>query len=98
MSAEIDGGLQSVKLAMPAIITTDLRLNEPLCLAAQYESQKKPIDEKIGHMASMRRRVWKLSKWRNLPGAKPVLKLKRRRIGRQAEKRAEFCDEYAADC
>ena len=26
---EIDGGLQTVKLAMPAIVTTDLRLNEP---------------------------------------------------------------------
>ncbi len=26
---EVDGGLQTVKLAMPAIVTTDLRLNEP---------------------------------------------------------------------
>ena len=26
---EIDGGLETVKLALPAIITTDLRLNEP---------------------------------------------------------------------
>ena len=26
---EVDGGLETVKLAMPAIVTTDLRLNEP---------------------------------------------------------------------
>ncbi len=29
VTREVDGGLETVKLAMPAIITTDLRLNEP---------------------------------------------------------------------
>ena len=29
VTREIDGGLQTLKLTMPAIITTDLRLNEP---------------------------------------------------------------------
>lgn len=29
VTREIDGGLQTVELALPAIITTDLRLNEP---------------------------------------------------------------------
>ncbi len=29
VTREIDGGLQTVSLALPAIVTTDLRLNEP---------------------------------------------------------------------
>src|ERR1700679_2732928 len=29
VTREVDGGLQTVKLKMPAVITTDLRLNEP---------------------------------------------------------------------
>ena len=29
MKREVDGGLETVKLTMPAIVTTDLRLNEP---------------------------------------------------------------------
>ena len=29
VTREVDGGLETVKLAMPAIVTTDLRLNEP---------------------------------------------------------------------
>ena len=48
VTREIDGGLQSVKLAMPAIITTDLRLNEPryASLPNIMKAKKKPIDEK----------------------------------------------------
>ena len=29
VTREIDGGLETLKLTMPSIITTDLRLNEP---------------------------------------------------------------------
>ena len=29
VTREIDGGLQTIKVSLPAIITTDLRLNEP---------------------------------------------------------------------
>ena len=29
VTREVDGGLQTVKLKVPAIVTTDLRLNEP---------------------------------------------------------------------
>ncbi len=29
VTREVDGGLQTVSLQMPAIVTTDLRLNEP---------------------------------------------------------------------
>lgn len=45
---EVDGGLQSVDLTMPAIITTDLRLNEPryASLPNIMKAKKKPIDEK----------------------------------------------------
>jgi electron transfer flavoprotein beta subunit len=45
---EVDGGLQTVKLNMPAIVTTDLRLNEPryASLPNIMKAKKKPIDEK----------------------------------------------------
>jgi electron transfer flavoprotein beta subunit len=45
---EVDGGLQTVKLKMPAIVTTDLRLNEPryASLPNIMRAKKKPIDEK----------------------------------------------------
>lgn len=43
---EIDGGLQTVKLALPAIVTTDLRLNEPryASLPNIMKAKKKPLD------------------------------------------------------
>ena len=45
---EVDGGLQTVKLKMPAVITTDLRLNEPryASLPNIMKAKKKPIEEK----------------------------------------------------
>lgn len=45
---EIDGGLQSIEVKMPAIITTDLRLNEPryASLPNIMKAKKKPLDEK----------------------------------------------------
>ncbi len=45
---EVDGGLQTVKLTMPAIVTTDLRLNEPryASLPNIMKAKKKPIDTK----------------------------------------------------
>ncbi len=48
VTREVDGGLQSVQLALPAIITTDLRLNEPryASLPNIMKAKKKPIDEK----------------------------------------------------
>ena len=46
---EIDGGLQTLEIKLPAIITTDLRLNEPryASLPNIMKAKKKPIDEKI---------------------------------------------------
>lgn len=45
---EVDGGLQTVELKLPAIVTTDLRLNEPryASLPNIMKAKKKPIDEK----------------------------------------------------
>jgi electron transfer flavoprotein beta subunit len=45
---EIDGGLQTIDLKMPAVVTTDLRLNEPryASLPNIMKAKKKPIDEK----------------------------------------------------
>ena len=45
---EVDGGLETVKLAMPAIVTTDLRLNEPryASLPNIMKAKKKPLDTK----------------------------------------------------
>ncbi len=46
VTREIDGGLQTVKLALPAVVTTDLRLNEPryASLPNIMKAKKKPMD------------------------------------------------------
>src|SRR3990170_3834920 len=48
VTREVDGGLQTVKLKGPAIVTTDLRLNEPryASLPNIIKEKKRPIDEK----------------------------------------------------
>ncbi len=48
ITREIDGGLQTIKLATPSIVTADLRLNEPryASLPNIMKAKKKPIDEK----------------------------------------------------
>ncbi len=48
VTREVDGGAQTVKLNSPAIVTTDLRLNEPryASLPNIMKAKKKPIDEK----------------------------------------------------
>jgi len=45
---EVDGGLQTVRLKVPFVATTDLRLNEPryASLPNIMKAKKKPIDEK----------------------------------------------------
>ena len=45
---EVDGGLQTVELKLPAVMTTDLRLNEPryASLPNIMKAKKKPIEEK----------------------------------------------------
>ncbi|WOI52095.1 electron transfer flavoprotein subunit beta/FixA family protein [Parvularcula sp. LCG005] len=48
VTREIDGGLQTVSLTLPAIVTADLRLNEPryASLPNIMKAKKKPLDKK----------------------------------------------------
>ena len=48
VTREVDGGFQTVKLKLPAIVTADLRLNEPryASLPNIMKAKKKPIDDK----------------------------------------------------
>jgi electron transfer flavoprotein beta subunit len=48
VTREIDGGLQTINIKLPAVITTDLRLNEPryASLPNIMKAKKKPLDKK----------------------------------------------------
>jgi electron transfer flavoprotein beta subunit len=48
VTREVDGGLQTIKVKMPSIVTVDLRLNEPryASLPNIMKAKKKPMDEK----------------------------------------------------
>jgi electron transfer flavoprotein beta subunit len=48
VTREVDGGLETLKLKLPAIVTTDLRLNEPRypSLPNIMKAKKKPLDTK----------------------------------------------------
>ena len=48
ITREVDGGLQTIEIKLPAIVTTDLRLNEPryASLPNIMKAKKKPLDKK----------------------------------------------------
>jgi electron transfer flavoprotein beta subunit len=48
VTREVDGGLQTIEVSMPMVITVDLRLNEPryASLPNIMKAKKKPLDEK----------------------------------------------------
>ncbi|SEN98243.1 electron transfer flavoprotein beta subunit [Gemmobacter aquatilis] len=48
VTREVDGGLQTIKVKLPAVITVDLRLNEPryASLPNIMKAKKKPLEEK----------------------------------------------------
>jgi electron transfer flavoprotein beta subunit len=48
VTREVDGGLQTIEVKLPAVITTDLRLNEPryASLPNIMKAKKKPLDKK----------------------------------------------------
>ncbi|MBO0132097.1 electron transfer flavoprotein subunit beta/FixA family protein [Agrobacterium burrii] len=48
VTREVDGGLQTIEIMLPAVITTDLRLNEPryASLPNIMKAKKKPLDKK----------------------------------------------------
>lgn len=63
VTREIDGGLQTVDLKLPAVVTTDLRLNEPryASLPNIMKAKKKPLDattiEELGVEAAPRTKL-----------------------------------------
>ena len=46
MTREVDGGLETIAIGLPAVVTTDLRLNEPryVTLPNIMKAKKKPLD------------------------------------------------------
>ncbi|EHK76502.1 electron transfer flavoprotein beta subunit [Sinorhizobium meliloti CCNWSX0020] len=48
VTREVDGGLQTIEVRLPAVVTTDLRLNEPryASLPNVMKSKKKPLEKK----------------------------------------------------
>jgi electron transfer flavoprotein beta subunit len=48
VTREVDGGLQTIEIKLPAVITSDLRLNEPryASLPNIMKAKKKPLDKK----------------------------------------------------
>ena len=67
VTREVDGGLETLSLALPAIVTTDLRLNEPryVTLPNIMKAKKKPLDRvlpaELGVDVSPRIRTLKVS-------------------------------------
>ncbi|MBB4277619.1 electron transfer flavoprotein subunit beta/FixA family protein [Rhizobium mongolense] len=49
VTREVDGGLQTIDIKLPAVVTTDLRLNEPryASLPNIMKAKKKPLDKKV---------------------------------------------------
>ena len=47
VTREVDGGLETIKITLPAVVTTDLRLNEPRypSLPGIVKAKKKPLEE-----------------------------------------------------
>ena len=91
VTREVDGGLQTLELKTPAVITTDLRLNEPryASLPNIMKAKKKPIDERtpadFGVDVTSRLKVLKTSE---PPGRKAGAK-----VGSVAELVAKLKDE-----
>ncbi len=91
VTREVDGGLQTVTLKLPAVITTDLRLNEPRysTLPNIMKAKKKVIDDKtpadLGVDVTPRLKVLKTAE---PPGRKAGIKL-----GSAAELVARLKDE-----
>jgi len=63
VTREIDGGLETIKVTLPAVLTTDLRLNEPryATLPNIMKAKKKPLEKKtaadLGVDLALRREI-----------------------------------------
>lgn len=91
VTREVDGGLQVLTLSLPAVITTDLRLNEPryASLPNIMKAKKKPIDEcapeDFGVDVSPRLRVLKTSE--------PVVRIAGEKVKSISELVSKLCNE-----
>jgi electron transfer flavoprotein beta subunit len=78
VTREVDGGLESLSLKLPAIVTTDLRLNEPryASLPNIMKAKKKPIDaltpDELGVDISPRLKTLKVEEPPKRQGGKKV--------------------------
>ena len=78
VTREVDGGLQTVKLKLPAIVTTDLRLNEPryASLPNIMKAKKKTIEqtnpETLGVDASPRLKILKVEEPQKRQGGRKL--------------------------
>ena len=93
VTREVDGGLETVAFKLPAVVTTDLRLNEPryATLPNIMKAKKKPIEtmtpEALGVDVTPRLMTLKVEEPAEAPG-RGQGRLGRR-AGRQAEERSE---------
>ena len=57
VTREVDGGLETLKLKLPAVVTTDLRLNEPryVTLPNIMKAKKKPLETRQARRPGRRR-------------------------------------------
>jgi electron transfer flavoprotein beta subunit len=75
VTREVDGGLETIEISLPAIVTTDLRLNEPryATLPNIMKAKKKPLEvSSRPTSASTWRRAWPPSPSPNRPSAAPA--------------------------
>jgi electron transfer flavoprotein beta subunit len=75
VTREVDGGLEAVATKRPAVITVDLRLNEPryASLPNIMKAKKKPVDKYTpGTSASMPRAEPKYSRWSSRRRERPA--------------------------
>ena len=84
VTREIDGGLETLFLNLPAVITTDLRLNEPryISLPNIVKAKQKPLEIKLAESLSV-----------NLTPRVKILKVampEKRRAGKRIENAAEL--------
>ncbi len=93
VTREVDGGLETVALKLPAIVTTDLRLNEPryASLPNIMKAKKKPIDDDDPGGSRRRRRAAARHAQGRGAGQAPGRGQGRlgRGAGRQAQERSE---------
>ena len=88
VTREVDGGLQTIKVTLPAIVTVDLRLNEPryASLPNIMKAKKKPLEEKTpadyGVDVAPRLKVLKTVEPGNAQGRRQG------RLGRRADRRS----------